>query len=203
MPGTLPAGPARVHDLDAFAGPRVQPRDVFGRVLEVAVHDDDPAAARGLDAGRDRRVLAEVATEPDEAHGVVLVGELAEDAPGLVRAAIVDEDDLVLAGNLRESESRGARVGAGGTRALVDRDDDADLDVIHRELSEEGRPRSEIWPLGDPLGAGLRVRVAGAAQGRGAPFAVAGLAEHHDLSGVDRSSNSRISVSLSAAPRPR
>src|SRR3990172_8382064 len=44
-----------------------EPRDVLRPVLEVAVHGHDHLAARPGEAGMHRRVLAEVALEPDHA----------------------------------------------------------------------------------------------------------------------------------------
>jgi hypothetical protein len=67
-------------------------------VLQVGVHRDHDAAGRRLEPGRERRGLAEVAAELDGGD-VARVAELVDDVldllPGPVRAAVVDEDDLV------------------------------------------------------------------------------------------------------------
>ena len=66
---------------------------------------------------------------------MVFLGELTEDAPRLVGTTVVDENDLVLAGYLRQRGSEAPVEVAEALGALVDRHDDADLKVTHAEPS--------------------------------------------------------------------
>ena len=50
--------------------------------------------ARGLEPGGQRGGLAEVAAEPDPADPRVALGQLPDDVPGAVAAAVVDEEEL-------------------------------------------------------------------------------------------------------------
>ena len=108
--------------------------DRLGVVLAVLVHRDDPLAPGRGDAGEGRRVLAEVAAQPDRAHPVVGAGQGADGVVGRVGAAVVDEHDLgdPVAAALRGDpvSDRGRELvddGAEGALTLVDRDDDRDL----------------------------------------------------------------------------
>ena len=123
-----------VDDVGLLGHRRVeQGADRLGVVLAVLVHGDDPLAAGRGDAGQGRRVLAEVAAQPDRAHPVVGRGEGADGVVGGVGAAVVHEDDL---GDPVVAPRRGDPVGdrggdllddrPQGAFALVDGDDDRD-----------------------------------------------------------------------------
>jgi hypothetical protein len=64
---------------------------------------------------------------------MVFLGELAEDTPRLVGTTIFDENDLVLAGYLRQRGSEAPVEVPEALGALVDGHDDADLKVTHAE----------------------------------------------------------------------
>ena len=80
-----------------------------GIVLAVLVHRDDPIAARGRHTGDRRRVLPEIAAQPDGAHLIVGLLQLLEHHVGQVGTVIVHEDDLVD----QEISAVGRRGGAG------------------------------------------------------------------------------------------
>ena len=69
-------------------------RDLGRVVLEVAVEREDQVAPSGLEAGREGGRLAEVAAEPDRARPRIAPGQLGQDPPRAVAAAIVDENEL-------------------------------------------------------------------------------------------------------------
>ena len=67
---------------------------IFGRVLQVGVHDDDRLALRRVHAGGDGDLVAEIARQADIAEARVAPGErLQHDGAGIA-AAVVDEDRL-------------------------------------------------------------------------------------------------------------
>ena len=59
------------RDVRALLDCRDQPRQVLGRVLEVAVHRHEDLAARANEPGVHRGVLAEVPLQADDADTVV------------------------------------------------------------------------------------------------------------------------------------
>ncbi len=88
-------GGRRVDQLrPRLVGAVEQRTDVRRVVLAVLVHRDDPLAARRRHAGQGRRMLAEVAGQPDRAHPVVLVRQLADALLAGRGSAVPDQDDL-------------------------------------------------------------------------------------------------------------
>ena len=73
----------------------VEARDLVGAVLQVSVHRDDHVALGAGEAALQTGGLPIVAAELHAPHMGVLLAKLLDDAPGVVRATIVDEDDLV------------------------------------------------------------------------------------------------------------
>src|SRR5262249_34655589 len=65
-------------------------------VLEVGVHGEDDVAVGRPEAGRQGRRLAEVPPEADAADPVAPPGQVGDDLPRPVGAAVVHEDDLQL-----------------------------------------------------------------------------------------------------------
>ena len=63
-------------------------------VLQVGVERHHQLAARGLEAGRQGRRLAEVAAKADAAHARIGGGQPADHLPRAVGRAVVDEDDV-------------------------------------------------------------------------------------------------------------
>jgi hypothetical protein len=106
-------------------------------MLQVGVHDDDGAPARVIEAGRDGDLLAEVAAEAEPADARLARMPGLDRGRGVVLAAVVDEDDLPVRGDAlqhcHDPVAQRADVGA----FVIDRDDDADLDVLacHRLAS--------------------------------------------------------------------
>ena len=72
----------------------IEPRDVLGRVLEVAVHRHDDLAAGAREARVHRRVLAEVPLEADDANPFVAPRGAPRALEAAVGRAVVDEDQL-------------------------------------------------------------------------------------------------------------
>jgi len=70
--------------------------DLARRVLQIVVHGDDPGAARLAQTGHDGVVLAEIARQVDDGkRHRAAAHEIAADGEAVVRAAVIDEDDLV------------------------------------------------------------------------------------------------------------
>ncbi len=67
----------------------------FGRVLQVAVHDDDGLAAGMLQSGRHRCLMTEITAQSDNHSLLVLFMEIVQQVGGRVAAAVVDEQDLI------------------------------------------------------------------------------------------------------------
>jgi hypothetical protein len=88
-----------VDDLRLALEDRLQQAwDVLGVVLEVGVEDDHVVAVGGVDRGADRRALAPVALVADHPQAVVV--PRVQDRGGAVEAAVIDDDELDLAGVL-------------------------------------------------------------------------------------------------------
>ena len=90
-----PASLAGVDDVEAGLGRFVQLGNVRRIVLQVAVHHDDVLASRRFERGGQSVVLAEIPTEADPPHPRISLARLADAAPRVVGATVVDEDDLV------------------------------------------------------------------------------------------------------------
>jgi hypothetical protein len=116
-----------IHHVGAAIELREKARDVLGRVLQVVVDRDDRVSAGGADTGEQRVVLAVVAQEIEAPEIRVPGGQLGDLRPGVVGAAVVDEDDF------RRGRGQGAREALDEewerTRAVVDGYDDGDLRV--------------------------------------------------------------------------
>jgi hypothetical protein len=70
--------PRAVHYFVAFVALGEQLRDLLGRILQVTVGLDDPLAPRAQHARLDRRLLPEVAREPEHSHPRVRCADLAQ-----------------------------------------------------------------------------------------------------------------------------
>ena len=107
-----------------------QPGDLRGVVLKVAVNSHDDVACRLGKAGVERRCLAEVASQADDAHVVLGVVEPREGAEGAVGRAVVDEDGLP-----------GAAVAVERGGQLVIEQRDAPLLVVHGDNDRDHAAR--------------------------------------------------------------
>jgi hypothetical protein len=131
-PGRL-IGATAEDDVVAFECFRVQARDVLRWVLQIAVHDDDPIPTRVRQTGGDGGVLSEVAAQQHAADRFILRGELLDHRPRAVARAVIDEHDLIRAGDLPEHRDESAVQVLEAARATVDRDDDAQFgSIAHR-----------------------------------------------------------------------
>ena len=87
--------PHRVDDVVAFAPLCIERGDELGRVLQIAVHQDDRVARSDIDAGRGSELVTEIAREINQ-HDMLASCELVADArERAVGAAVVYQDDLV------------------------------------------------------------------------------------------------------------
>ena len=103
--------------------------DRGGVVLAVFVHRDDPVCGRTRHPCECCRVLSEVACEPDRANLGVAAGEQTDRLIGVIRPAVVDEDDLADAELVaqRRSSRLGVRV------QLVDEHRERVLPAVDRD----------------------------------------------------------------------
>jgi hypothetical protein len=85
----------RIDDVVALVEPmRDQGLDQGRRMLAVAIHEQERAVARVVEAGEQRGLLAEIARQRHHLHVEDIGGQCARDRQGIVRAAVVDIDDL-------------------------------------------------------------------------------------------------------------
>ena len=118
-------------------------------VLEIRVHGDDDLALRALETGRQAHRLAEVRAQADTADARIFAVQLGDDLPGVVGAAVVDEDELVADAARLEAVAHPVRQ-LGQAFGLVEagdddrheRDGDGEPTArLERELGLEGRRR--------------------------------------------------------------
>lgn len=86
-----------VHVVVAFKPAFDQFRDQLRRMLQVGVHEDGAVAARVVDGGRQRDLLAEVARKAQVAHAGVLRRQGAHNFKRGIGAAVVHEKQLEVA----------------------------------------------------------------------------------------------------------
>ena len=86
-----------MHDLKALAPFANELRQQLRRMLEIGVHHDDGAAARGGEPGHQGALVTEVARQPDAAHPHIGGAERVQAIPSAVAAAVVDDDELPIA----------------------------------------------------------------------------------------------------------
>ena len=114
-----------------------EPRDVFGLVLQIAVHRHHHIAASARQARVHCRVLAEVALEPHRTHARIAAVQALHRSKRAVRRAVVHEDQLER------------------PRAGVESRDRPPIKLLHRRgLVEEGHDDRDVGRrevgLGDP-----------------------------------------------------
>ncbi len=95
MPGIVAhALPAADH-VGAVLFQGTQEARNLGRViLQIGIEGQDDLAARGMKASRQRRRLAEIAAETNTVDPAIFPGQLGDDLPRTIGAAVVDEDNL-------------------------------------------------------------------------------------------------------------
>src|SRR5215471_14686984 len=98
---TLARGPLRINDLITFLPALDEFWNELRRVLKVCVDDDDRISVRVIEAGGQRQLLAEVATQIDDCDALVAPPQLEQQTETAVGAAVVHVDDLS-----REFEAR-------------------------------------------------------------------------------------------------
>ncbi len=62
-------------------------------MLEIGVHGNDGGTTRKPEPGHECCLLAKTARQPDAAHAPILLGQLLDNPPRVVRA-VVDDDQL-------------------------------------------------------------------------------------------------------------
>lgn len=109
--------------------------DEFGdegwRMLEVGIDTDDGIARGGVDAGRGRRFFAEVSGEVDGSRFRIVHGQLVDDVLGCVGASVVDKGDVEVIGECLHNRADSFKNERDILLFIVDRDDDADVFVVH------------------------------------------------------------------------
>ena len=94
-PGILAVFPPAAHGVVAFFQLGHQPGNLLRRVLQVRVQGDHHLAPGRLKAGENGLVLPEIAVKLESPYmlGILLV-EPGQDLPGVIRGAVVHQDDL-------------------------------------------------------------------------------------------------------------
>src|SRR5690606_3383060 len=95
----------------------------FEGVLQVGVHDDDGVAGGGVEAGGDSDLVAEVAGQAEHLDAGVFSGPVEKDLQRAVGAAVVDEDQLAVAGLFIHERGDGAAEHGQDFLLVVGRDD--------------------------------------------------------------------------------
>ena len=113
----LALAPLGDDDVRALAPARDQVGDELGRILEIAVDHHHRVAARVVEPGGQRQLVAEGPRQVQDADAGIALGELVEDRGGGVRRAVVDDHDLV--GEVPE-RGRDASAELGGEPFLVE-----------------------------------------------------------------------------------
>ncbi len=126
----LAFGADRVDDVVALPPEVDELAEHLGRILQVAVHDDDAPSARVLDASADRRLVAEIAAEVQDDNIRVARLDGVEQGRRAVAAAVIDEHQLI--GDVRRPQrERETAVDLGGVLFLV---------VERNDHTQLGRP---------------------------------------------------------------
>src|SRR5512132_982527 len=108
-PGVATGVPPAARDVASVLHARDELRNVLRGVLEVSVHRDEDVALSPHKTRVHRRVLAEVALEPDAADVLSVGGVRPFDrGPSAVGGSVVHEDDLPGPSELLESRHRAA-----------------------------------------------------------------------------------------------
>ncbi len=84
----------RIDDHGALAPFLDHRRDQLRRMLQIGVNRDHRVAARSLEAGEQRRLLAKIAREPEPLDAGILPGQILHPIERRVATAVVDHDDL-------------------------------------------------------------------------------------------------------------
>ena len=125
-----------------------EPRNVLGRVLQIAVHRHDDPAARAGEPRVHGRMLADVALEPHGADVRVAVVDPLERRERPVGRAVVDVEHLVRPAERRERR-RQAPVELLERRAfLEERHDDGELGRAPASLSPTAASRTCVSLIG-------------------------------------------------------
>jgi len=138
--------PARYYHVVALARPGVEPRDLLGPVLQVAVHHHHPVPVAVVESRGDAVVLAEIAAELDAFHPRVPAREALDDLPRAVAPAVLDHDDLEILRDARERGEKPAVELLEAALGAVDRRDDGEVGHdrgyrLLRELEGQHQPR--------------------------------------------------------------
>ena len=95
QPTFLPSNPPHVHDIEALQMFLDEAGNRFGRILQVAVHDDNHVAARMVERGTERRLVAEVSRESHHSNLRMRRDSFRQQCRSAIRAPVVDDDDFV------------------------------------------------------------------------------------------------------------
>jgi len=114
------------HHFVALAPFFQQTRNQLRRVLQVRVDGNDRVPARKVDARGQRRLLAVVAREVDDAHARIRLLRREQARQGVVAAAVVDADDLELLARRLQHRDQAAEETFDHLLFVVERADDRD-----------------------------------------------------------------------------
>jgi hypothetical protein len=92
-------------DIVPFLKLRHQHGNIGRVILEIGVHRHDHAAPGVGKTGAKGRCLAEVLAKPNDPHPRIDAVQLGENVEALIRTAVVDENDLVLAMALQRRDN--------------------------------------------------------------------------------------------------
>jgi hypothetical protein len=98
-----------VHHVVALAPLLDDAFDQFGRILQIAVHQDHRIAARGVEPGGRGDLMSEVAREIDDRDPRICRAQRAQRRERTVARAVVDRDDLVAVAAFRRDAFQNRR----------------------------------------------------------------------------------------------
>ena len=142
-PEIVPAAPPSRDHVVRIAERLEQPRDVTRIVLHVGVQGDEDRVARMSEPRRQRRRLAEVLPQPDQAHVGVPCGQRSQHVPGAVGGSVVHVDDLVVAAEGLERLGEACVERLQVIALVEDRQDDRDaLSLSHHAVRSSASQRT-------------------------------------------------------------
>ena len=127
----LPLRAAGVDDVVAGLPEADELWNQLGGILEVGIDHDHRVAARVVEGGRHRDLLAEVARQADQGDAGVPVVQDTDGSGGPVRAAVIGEDDLPSQAGCVEGLAGAGVEGVEDRGLVVGWDDQAEAGVAH------------------------------------------------------------------------
>ena len=126
----------RINHVVAFTPQADQLGDQLGRVLQVAVHDDNGSTAGVLESGTHRRLVTEVAAQADNHRLLVLFVDRVKEGGRCIAAAVVNQQHFKL----------GTEVFENRTDSIPERSDAFLLVIKRNHHGEHGPSAVEAGP---------------------------------------------------------